>query len=124
MANEITVTAQLRVIEGNLDTQRQGAANVQFDITGAKVDSGVQNIGTSEENIALVNVSNPAWCYIRNLDATNYVQVGQDDTSVMKELIRLPPDGFTVFPMDAGLSALRCKANAAACDVYYVIVGT
>lgn len=124
MANEVTVTAQLRVIEGNLDTQRQGAANVQFDLTGAAVDSGVQNIGTSEENIALVNVSSPAWCFIRNLDSTNYVQVGQDNASTMRELIRLPAGGIAVFPMDAGLSALRCKANTAACDVYYVIVGT
>lgn len=124
MANEVTVTAQLRVIEGSLDTQRQGAANVQFDLTSAKVDSGVQNIGTTEENIALVNVSNPAWCFIRNLDATNYVQVGQDNASTMRELIRLPAGGFAVFPMDAGLSALRCKANTAACNVYYYIVGT
>ena len=83
------------------------------------MDSFVQNIGTSEEDVTF-SVTTHGFLLMRNLDATNFVQYGAKDTT-MKTMARMkagePAGPFRVEP---GIT-LRMKADTAACDVLFIM---
>ena len=119
MANEITVNQRLKLANGNLSPGEWKFTNLRFDQATAEMDSFVQNIGTSEEDVTF-SVTTHGWFLMRNLDATNYVQWGAKDTT-MKTIGRMEA-GETAGPfrMEPGVT-LRMAANTAACDVLFVM---
>lgn len=121
MANEITLTAIAKLVNGSLTPGTIKVSNLQVDQTNAEVDTFTQNIGTSEEDVTFGNVTTLGWLFMRNLDSTNYVQWGAKDTT-MKTAGRLEAGEFALFRVEPGIT-LRMVANTAACDVWFVMYG-
>ena len=86
--------------------------------TGDFLDRRRIEVGTSEESIAIISDitggEGAGWCFIKNEDATNYVQVGIATTSYFAVLAA--GDALLV-PLDAGVTDVYLKANTAACNV-------
>lgn len=89
--------------------------NLSVDQAAAGAAAGVQNIGTSEETLSAGDLTTKGWLFIRNLDGTNYVQVGFS-TGVYG--IRLEAGEPAVFRTEPA-ATVYLKANTAACDIQY-----
>lgn len=113
MANEITVQTLLRVVNGNLsESIASGALSLTQTAVGGPTP-GYVTIGTTEESVSLSELSTLGWCYIQNLDTTNYVEWGFA-TGVYGG--RLKASEIALFRLNPGAS-LYMKANTAACKV-------
>jgi len=76
MANEITTSGSIELVNGNI-TIKRSLANVRFDQATNEYHAGVQEIGTSEEALVLGDVSGTlCWCFMRNLHTAYYIEVG------------------------------------------------
>lgn len=71
----------------------------------------IVTVGTSEEDLATGDVGTLGYLFLRNLDDTNYVQWGAEDTT-MKTVGRLMPGAFAWFQLEPGIT-LRWVANTA-----------
>lgn len=117
MANTFTLTYDGQVIDSGqnvLDTiSRKVTTITQAD---DEIWRETVTVGTSEANLTIPLTSvGYVLAYLR--DATNFVQLGMDDSGTMKVLVRLTPDlPFALFPVDAG-ATIRHKADTAACVV-------
>lgn len=118
MADEITLTVQLRVSKGNFDPGTVRFSNLQFDQTAIGKAGGVQEIGTSEENLNSGDLTNVGWLLMKNLDDTNYVQWGQDNSSTMQTVGRMEAGEVALLRVEPGIG-VRLKANTAAVDIEF-----
>lgn len=114
MANEITVQASLRVANGNLNFKFEpGTISVDQAAVGGPTP-GYVTIGTTEEEVALGELSSKGWVIMQNMDATNYVQWGFS-TGVYGGRMQA---GKTAGPFCLdGSTSLFLRANTAACKV-------
>ena len=118
MANEITVTAKLECTNGNLQTTVRPNAQ-KFDQTAVGAYDAVHSIATAEENVTTFqDLTTEGWCYLRNLDATNYCQVGFS-TGVYG--IRLEAGESALFRCEPAVT-LYLKSDTAACNVRIVVL--
>ncbi len=115
MADEITITMRIGCINGSYNPGTLSVSGATFDQAAVGASEGVQNIGTSEETLSVGDMTTYGWLYIRNLDATNYVQLGFSTGVYGCRLEASEPAMFRVEP--AGTVYL--KANTAACDVQF-----
>jgi hypothetical protein len=111
MSSQIGITLNLSYAGAGIS---EGIVNQisQAIATPRVTKASPQVIGTSEEQFALVDATNPIYFYVRNLDATNFVEVGVA-TGVYP--IKLKPGQIALFPPNA--AALFLKADTAACPV-------
>lgn len=116
MANEITITQRIQCINGNFDTGTLAVSGAQFDQAAAGAAGGVQNIGTTEESLSAGDLTTKGWLFIRNLDATNYVQLGFSTGVYGCRLEAGEPATFRTEPA----ATIYLKANTAACNVQYL----
>ena len=79
---------------------------------------GLQNIGTTYEAISFGDIT-PGLVFAKNLDDTNYVELGLDVSLTFYPLIKLEPGDECVFRL-AGSVSLYGKANTAAVDCQIV----
>ena len=94
--------------------------------TGTGFKAGLQSVGTSEENLDYGDVSaaNAGWLFMRNIDATNYVDWGMSDGGTMKAVARLKPgEPWQCIRVQAS-AQVRLQANTAACLVEYYLLQT
>jgi hypothetical protein len=111
MAAEITLNVSMRVANGNLlETIQPGSKSIDQAAVGGPAP-GYVTIGTSEESVTLSELSTLGYCYLQNLDATNYVRWGFA-TGVYGG--RLNAGEIAVFRFNPG-SSLFMIANTAAC---------
>jgi len=111
MANEITVQAGIQVRNGNLvDSFQVGTKNYDQAAIGGPTP-GYVTIGTSEEEIALGELSAKGWVMMQNLDDTNYIEWGFS-TGVYGGRMRA---GGTAGPFELNSLSLFLRANTAAC---------
>ena len=122
MANEKTVSITLSVKNGDLDRTSK-VNNLKLDQTNARAASDTQTVGTTEELLAVGDLTTPAECYLRNLDATNFVTVGVKPASTYYPVFRLKAN--SKMPLcgliESGVS-LYVKADTAACDIDKLIL--
>ena len=116
MANELTITVQANLINGNLRKPFQ-PAQFNVDQTTANAAGGPQTIGTTEEQLGQGDVSTLGWLFLTNTDTTNYVQIG---FSAGTYGIRIAAGQTMAIPLEPG-ATIYCKANTAACIVDYLI---
>lgn len=120
MANEITVTAELRVAKGGRQEGLPFGPGT-FTFTGAKMNHGVQSIGTSEEPLQLAEVTAGGWIMFRNTDATNFVSVRA--ASGQTPLVKMPPGAPAgPFVLHPSATAPTLQADTAACLVEYLVL--
>lgn len=118
MANEITVSARLRVANGNLVFDRNAGTNTLDQTAVGGPTPGYVTIGTSEESQAFGELGTLGWCLMENLDVTNYVEWGFATTVYGG---RLGPGEFAFFRLNPA-TTMYLKANTAACKlVIYAI---
>ena len=101
MANEFTIVTSMRYSSGN-DSQvlkdQYTADQTSVPLGGAP---GVQNVGTTHEVLGISGLLNLGIAYFKNLDETNFVDIGVDVASTFYPLIRLLPGESTVFRFTA-----------------------
>lgn len=77
MAQEITATVGLSVSKTNGPVFTYGTQAQKIDLSGSRYSAGVQDIGTTVEQVVIASdMSTAGWCVFKNLDATNYVEIG------------------------------------------------
>lgn len=117
MANEIQISSTLRYSKSPASASL--ATSYFDDQTGDKYQAGVQAVGTSEEVLDKGDVVTLGYLAVRNMDATNYIQVG---ATTANYTIKLFPGKGCVLPWNpTGYQAVYVKANTAACNVEYLI---
>jgi len=122
MANEITASITLSVINGNASFSRK-VSGQKFDQAASGGAGTQQEIGfAAHEAIDIGDVGTEGWCYFRNLDDTNFVEIGVDVAAAFKPMIRLEPGEFTVFRASPVAGAtLYAQADTAAVQLEYHI---
>lgn len=119
MANEISVTVGLRCTNGNYKLTRN-TETLQVDQTTASGGSpGVISVGTTEEAVSFGDVT-AGYCLMKNLDATNYVEVG---TTGAYSARLIAGGGVALFYVNTG-TTIYVKADTAACLVEITSVST
>lgn len=113
MANEISASVQLAVSKGGVTLS--GTGNAQQDMAGEDMVHTTQIIGTSAEALTLIDLSGtPAYILIKNLDATNYVELALDSGMVNK-FAKILAGKPMLFPPTTG--TIYAQANTAAVRV-------
>jgi len=114
MANEITVTSGIRVLNGSMDFSQPAKSTSYNQAAIGGPTPGAIVVGTSEESTAFPELTTEGWLWMQNLDPTNYVQWGFS-TGVYGGRLKA---GETAGPfrMEPALT-LYLKANTAACKV-------
>lgn len=122
MANEIRVGASLECNNGNFILPKVGGntQNVTQNTLGGGVP-GMVSIGTSEEDIVTTDISTLGWCFIKNLDPTNFIKYGPKSGGSMIEFGKLKAGEAAVFRLMTGIT-IRAVADTAACKVQILIL--
>jgi len=98
-------------------------ANFSVVITGDAVASGTQSVTTGAANLEKGGISTSGYLLIHNLDATNFVEVGYDDTG-FKPVVKIKGGAAGVGEWALFRSAqatLQVKADTATCLVEYYL---
>lgn len=115
MANEISIS-------GGLTHNRNGSISkshsVQITQSGTDYVLQTQNIGTSAELIDKGDIGTVGYMYVRNLDATNYVELALD-SGATQIFAKLLPGEFCVIPTRQQVYG---RANTSACDCEVFLV--
>lgn len=120
MANEISVTAKLVVTNGGF-RQTFDTGTLRRDQTAVGAHGPILSIGTSEEVISAGDVTTLGYVCFRNLDATNYVDIGPESGGALVGLIRLEPSDVALFRLKPGVT-IRAQANTAAVKVQMLLL--
>jgi len=92
-----------------------------ISVTGTEFIHGVQSIGTTEEVVqAIADIATEGFFIARNLDPTNYIELGYADVSATGDArpIKLKAGEPCMFRVGAD-SALYAMADTAACRLEY-----
>lgn len=116
MANEITLTAGLKVAATNLSESFQPGA-LSIDLASTAGAGGAQTIGTSYEQVTKGDTTDGGVFFFRNTDDTNYVEIGVEVSSTFYPLIKLLAGEYAVGRL--ATADVFAKANAAAVNLQY-----
>lgn len=116
MANELSLSFTLSYSHGNAAWPSQTVAG-NVTVTGTAVMNAVQNIGTAEETLVLGDVSPSGYALFKNLDGTNYVELGK---AAGTYVLKLKAGEFAVLRLDSW-ATIYAKANTAAVDLEYLL---
>lgn len=121
MAAEIRVRATLSVNNGNFKLPELASGAFTFDQTtpGGGLPGEVQ-VTTTGAALDLSALTGKGWLWMKNLDPTNFVQWGADNTGL--ELVgRLEPGEPAIFRLDPS-GTLFLKADTATCRVQVIAI--
>jgi hypothetical protein len=120
MANQLTVTFNATGTFGTnfSETIRPGLTTIALNAQGFA--GNIQTIGTTAEDLDYGDVSaaNVGMIYIRNLDSTNFVDYGLNDSASLKAIGRLGPGEWNWLRLKPS-AQLMLQADTAACAVQY-----
>jgi hypothetical protein len=116
MANEISISSTLRYAKSGVSASQSTSFNA--DQAGDKYQAGVQIIGTTEEALDKGDIGTIGYISFKNLDATNYVQMGIT-TGVYSIKVLAGKGG--VIPWNSATAPL-VKANTAAVELDYLMI--
>ena len=113
--NAITISASLKFAAN----KATGSLSTSFsaDQTGDFYQQAIQEVGTGDENLDQGDVGTIGWAAVRNMDETNYVDIGSDGILYP---IRLQPGKGFVAPWNA--AEIHAKAHTASCKVEYLLI--
>jgi hypothetical protein len=118
MSDEITVSASIRVRNGNLRADIN-PGSLQIDQAVARGPApGSVNVGTSEEVISFAELATLGLILIQNLDGTNFVDFGPESSGAMVAAVRILAGEVALFRLVPGVT-YRAKADTAACNVVF-----
>ena len=118
MSDEITVSASIRVRNGNLRADIN-PGSLQIDQAVARGPApGSVNVGTSEEVISFAELATLGLIHIQNLDGTNFVDFGPESGGAMVAAVRVLAGEVALFRL-VPATTYRAKADTAACNVVF-----
>lgn len=121
MANEISYSLSLSVAKGSLSDSKStsGTANMN----GTHYAGGAMNVPTTAGGtvIPLGSVATTGFTWLRNLDGTNYVEIGVQVAGTFYPLLRLKPGEPQVVRFSPS-QAPYALANTAAVALEYRII--
>jgi uncharacterized membrane protein len=119
MANEITITTQMRRQHATKANDNHTTQMHQKSYTQAATgqDDRKHTIGTSEESISFTDIATNGWVWLYNEDTTNFVDWGFSTGVYGGQM--LAGDMAGPFRLKAG-ATLYLKADTAACKVRIV----
>jgi hypothetical protein len=125
MANEITVTASLNYTNSAASIASQTLtikSPGKFSITGSDFTQSTMSVPTTAGGTAIPRASlgTPGWAMIKNLDATNYVEILSAVAGTV--MIRLNANEVALFRFAQGITAPAAIANTAAVIIEYLFL--
>lgn len=114
MANAFAGAVEFRWDNGATGIVVHGSSSISAVPSGNQAIQNIQTIGTSAEAISLGDVG-PGYIFFRNLDGTNYVDLGVENTAVTPVVIRLKAGEGILIPTNN--ASWWGKANTAAVDL-------
>lgn len=121
MSNEIRTAVGLNYTNGTRNAIF--SKQVYADQTTVGYADHEQEIGITEEDVTLDQVTAPRFCIIQNLDATNYVDIGTNNSGSLVNMQSIPAGKFSILWLKAGV-VLRAKANAAPVKIRKIYLET
>ena len=127
MAKEISIALSISAnFFGNTLPDRVQFGPITVDLIGPKViTAGTQVIGTQEQHGETLDLIDrhtlPGWCVIANMDATNYVAIGESANSPFAEML---PGEACLVRISRDASAIKLKANTAPVLVKFFVLET
>lgn len=121
MAQEITSTVSLTATKGFLSVNRSTSNRIDMSGT-SQYAGGAPSIPTTAGGTALVmdSVGTSGLSYFRNLDATNYVEIGVVVSGTFYPFVKLKAGEACVLRL--GTNAPYARANTAAVVLDYTIL--
>jgi hypothetical protein len=122
MANEISLTASLGALKQFVTSTAIGraVAGLSFTWTSNAYIEGTMLVPITNTVIPLGQVTNPHWAFFYNLDLANYIALLNGASG--NPLIKLLAGECAFVPLnDAAVP--YAQANAAACQMEYLILG-
>lgn len=122
MASEITVSTYLRVIKGSINLVRQVLNNV-VTMTGDDHALVTQVVPTTAGGTALTiapAIGTCGYAHFRNLDATNYIEIGVQVSAAFYPFMKLKAGESAVLRL--GTNAPYALANTASVRLEHWIV--
>jgi hypothetical protein len=122
MVDEIKAVSALRLVNG-LRYFEQPQLYTSIDQTGTGIFTNEQNVGFAAHEVLTL----PSWastlgaCTIRNLDDTNFVQIGVDVAAAFYPTMKLKPGEIFVLRLVPSV-VYYAKADTAAVDILYTIL--
>lgn len=111
MANEIKISISATLTNGLLsDSFNTGQLSITQATLGAHTP--VVTVGTSEEDLAVGDISTLGFLLIRNLDSANYVTYGPKSSGSMVAFGRIRAGEAAVIRLEPGIT-LTWQANTA-----------
>lgn len=120
MANEIQVSGQLNVAKGNLSAVHAVSGIHTLNAASPAKAAGIAAIGTSQEAVSIGDVATAGWAMFKNLDSTNYLEIGIEITGTFFPFLKLKA-GEAAGPLRLGVNSIYARANTAACKLQYDI---
>lgn len=124
MSNEGSAVISLSASKGGASINTvgsSGSATKQFDMSGGDMASGTMNVGTSDEAIPIpADIGTCRYLFLKNLDATNYIEFSYGTGGSFAAIIRIDPGHSVIFRPTS--TTCYAQANTAACDMFWAAV--
>lgn len=117
MADELTLNLKIKYDKNGISDSRSFSDTV--DVTGSGTIGGVQTIGTTEEALVVGDVATLGYARFLNIDATNYVTIGNYTGGTYYPVLKLKPGEAAVCRLAA--ATIYAKANTGAVKLEYMI---
>ena len=118
MSNEIIYGQYLYVKKGDRLPVEIPLEKRFADMTGDIYNKGQQSIGLTAEVIAKpADMSTIGFVYVKNIDATNFIEIGNDADNPSIKLL-----AGQSFSGPWGATNVSCKADTAACLIDFLII--
>lgn len=118
MANEIRVGVNLSCVNGNFLSNQDYTTEVDQTTEGGG-NPGTVSVATAYAQISgLADMTNEGYCMARNLDDTNYLEIGVEVAATFYPLIKLKAGEIGVFRLTPGVGVFA-RANTAACRLHF-----
>lgn len=119
MANELSVINYVTFAKSGLPSKTLGDTTAfTITVSGSFVFENIQTVGTSEEALEKTGISALGWCYMKNLDATNFIKVRSGTGGT--DMLKIKPGEAIAFRWMTGLTPYVI-ADTAACRLHYCI---
>ena len=113
MANEISASVSLTATKNGVSVGN--SASRVATMAGDQMLSNVQIVGAVAEALVLGDVATVGYVLIKNLDATNYVEIALDAPCTAQVFCKVLAGDFALFP--AKTATMYALANLAPCNV-------
>ena len=120
MAGTISITGQVQGVYDN-DKLLWQPGTISVVQSGQGRNAAIVSIGTSEEDISVGDVTTLGYCFMRNLDAANFVKYGPKSSGVMIPFGKLKATEYAIFRLMTGVT-IRAIADTGAVNTEIIVM--